>query len=105
MRMNLFVATCSLLSFAGFAMKFDETDLDEDLAQLYYDYDYDQDLAETYGEDTEAELAGRIKGLEAKVDSLIKHQNSTPEPAKPEVVKVEKPAKVAPVQPVVVPKV
>ena len=45
MRMNLYVATCSLLAYTGLA--FSQIEADHELAQNF-DYDYDYDLAETY---------------------------------------------------------
>ena len=50
MRMNLYVATCSLLAYSGLAFSLNEEqyDADIDLAQDYFDYDSAWDLAETY---------------------------------------------------------
>ena len=89
MRMNLYVATCSLLAMASQAVKFDYQHA-QDLAQTYHNYDDILALAETYGEETDKELVGRIKGLEAKVDTLLKSGITETKKEEPAVV-VEKP--------------
>ena len=62
MRVNLFVATASLLAYTGLAMNHHaETEYYEDLAQsIGEEFDYDLDLAETYGI--------KVNSLSKKVD-------------------------------------
>ena len=66
MRVNLFVATASLLAYTGLAIghKADDLDFyDADLAQSFGDeWDYDTDLAETYGMDL------KVNALKKKID-------------------------------------
>ena len=76
MRVNLYVASCSLLAYAANAMSLVATN-PVDLMQSYSEDDYDLDLAETYGLDCKSccgdgVSAGAIKALEAKIDALSK---------------------------------
>ena len=72
MRVNLYVASCSLLAYAANAMSLVATN-PVDLMQSYSEDDYDLDLAETYGLDCgDGVSAGAIKALEAKIDALSK---------------------------------
>ena len=80
MRLNLYVACCSVLAYVGSAIKLE--DPTEELAQSFYQDEFLVDLAETYKDD-------KVKKEAAKLKAEIKSNNAAEKAAKASNAKKE----------------